>query len=131
MYDKSQVLISCRGAASGKVIFTRPDCFVTNNSLILECEDKHHYFVKEFSLDRGYYDHTTGSAQPQITIDNIKDIELSVPDDETLIRFNATLRPLEEKYFAILEENEALAKMRDILLPKLISGEINLEKIIL
>lgn len=131
MYEKSQVLISCRGAASGKVIFTRPDCFVTNNSLVLECEDKYHYFIKEFSLDREYYDYTTGSAQPQITIDNIKDIELSVPDDETLIRFNATLRPLEEKYFAILEENEALAKMRDILLPKLISGEINLEKIIL
>ncbi len=51
MYDESQVLISCRGAASGKVIFTRPECFVTNNSLILECDEKYHYFVKEYSLD--------------------------------------------------------------------------------
>lgn len=129
MYDGPQVLISCRGAASGKVIFTRPECFVTNNSLILECDEKYHYFVKEFSLDREYYDYKTGSAQPQITIDNIKDIELPLPNDEMLTKFNATLRPIEKKYFAILDENEALAKLRDTLLPKLMSGEIDLEKV--
>ncbi|HRU99848.1 MAG TPA: restriction endonuclease subunit S [Ruminococcus sp.] len=131
MYDESQVLISCRGAASGKVIFTRPECFVTNNSLILECDEKYHYFVKEYSLDREYYDYTTGSAQPQITIDNIKDVELPLPNDEVLIKFNNTLRPIEKKYFAILDENEALAKLRDILLPKLMSNEISLEKAVM
>ena len=126
MYDGSQVLISCRGAASGKVIFTRPECFVTNNSLILECDEKYHYYIKEFSLDREYYDYTTGSAQPQITIDNIKDVELPLPNNEVLTKFNTALCPIEKKFFAILDENEALAKLRDTLLPKLMSGEINL-----
>ena len=36
MYDDSQVLISCRGAASGNVIVSKPKSFVTNNSLILD-----------------------------------------------------------------------------------------------
>ena len=59
MYDDSQVLISCRGAASGKVLFTKPECFVTNNSLILECQEKYHFFIKEYALDRGFYDYNT------------------------------------------------------------------------
>ena len=33
LYEKSQVLIACRGAASGKVIVSLPYSFVTNNSL--------------------------------------------------------------------------------------------------
>lgn len=36
LYKKPQVLISCRGAASGKVHWTKPFCFVTNNSLVIE-----------------------------------------------------------------------------------------------
>lgn len=129
MYNKSQILISCRGAASGKVIFTRPECFITNNSLILECDEKYHYFIKEFSLDREYYDYTTGSAQPQVTIDNVKDAELPLPNDEILTNFNTALCPIEKKYFTILDENESLMELRDTLLPKLMSGMINIDRI--
>jgi hypothetical protein BACCOPRO_00080 len=129
MYNKSQILISCRGAASGKVIFTRPECFITNNSLILECDEKYHYFIKEFSLDREYYEYTTGSAQPQVTIDNVKDAELPLPNDEILINFNTALCPIEKKYFTILDENESLMELRDTLLPKLMSGMINIDRI--
>jgi len=36
LYENPQVLISCRGAASGKVVITLPFSYITNNSLILE-----------------------------------------------------------------------------------------------
>lgn len=129
MYNESQILISCRGAASGKVIFTKPNCFVTNNSLILECDRKYYYYLKELSLEKPYYSYTTGSAQPQITIDNIKDISIKVPNDELLIRFNNIMKPIETKYFKNIEQNETLEQLRDTLLPKLMNGEIELEKI--
>ncbi len=129
MYDNSQVLISCRGAASGNVIVSKPKSFVTNNSLILECDRKYHYYLKQYSLDNYYYEYTTGSAQPQITIDNIKDIVLSIPSDELLESFNKQMENLELKYFSNLEETSKLEQLRDTLLPKLMNGEIDLDKI--
>lgn len=129
MYEESQVLISCRGAASGNVIVSKPHSFVTNNSLILECDKKYHHYLKQYSLDNYYYEYTTGSAQPQITIDNIKDIALNIPSEELLDKFNKQMEPLENKYFSNLEENKKLEQLRDTLLPKLMNGEINLDNI--
>lgn len=129
MYDESQVLVSCRGAASGKVIFTKPKCFVTNNSLVLECDRKHYYYLKELSLRNPYYSYTTGSAQPQITIDNIKDINIKVPSDDVLNEYNSIAEQIEKKYFMNIDQNETLEQLRDTLLPKLMSGEIDLDKI--
>lgn len=129
MYDESQVLVSCRGAASGKVIFTKPKCFVTNNSLVLECDRKYYYYLKELSLRNPYYSYTTGSAQPQITIDNIKDINIKVPSDDVLNEYNSIAEQIEKKYFMNIDQNETLEQLRDTLLPKLMSGEIDLDKI--
>lgn len=129
MYDDSQVLISCRGAASGNVIVSKPKSFVTNNSLILECDRKYHHYLKQYSLDRYYYEYTTGSAQPQITIDNIKDIVLNIPSDELLESFNEQMDNLELKYFSNLEEVGKLEQLRDTLLPRLMNGEIDLDNI--
>lgn len=129
MYDNSQVLISCRGAASGNVVISKPKSFVTNNSLILECDRKYYYYLKQYSLDNYYYEYTTGSAQPQITIDNIKDIVLSIPSDELLESFNKQMENLELKYFSNLEETSKLEQLRDTLLPKLMNGEIDLDNI--
>ena len=129
MYDESQVLVSCRGAASGKVIFTKPNCFVTNNSLILECDRKYYFYLKELSLLNPYYSYTTGSAQPQITIDNIKDIIVKVPSDAILKEYNNIAKQIQNKYFLNISQNETLEQLRDTLLPKLMSGEIDLDKI--
>ena len=129
MYEESQILISCRGAASGNVIVSKPKSFITNNSLILECDRKYHHYLKQYSLDNYYYEYTTGSAQPQITIDNIKDITLNIPPKELLDKFNKQMESLENNFFTNLEEINKLEQLRDTLLPKLMNGEINLDKI--
>jgi len=129
MYEESQVLISCRGAASGNVIISKPNSFVTNNSLILECDRKYHHYLKQYSLNNYYYEYTTGSAQPQITIDNIKDILINIPSDDMLEKFNKQLDKIEEKYFLNIEEINNLEQLRDTLLPKLMNGEVDLDNI--
>lgn len=129
MYEESQILISCRGAASGNVIISKPNSFVTNNSLILECDRKYHHYLKQYSLNNYYYEYTTGSAQPQITIDNIKDILINIPSDDMLEKFNKQLDKIEEKYFLNIEEINNLEQLRDTLLPKLMNGEVDLDNI--
>ncbi|MBL0017690.1 MAG: restriction endonuclease subunit S [Bacteroidetes bacterium] len=40
LYEDPEVLISCRGAYSGKINMSPPKCYVTNNSLVLEVNDR-------------------------------------------------------------------------------------------
>ncbi len=92
MYEEPQILISCRGAASGKVIFTKPNCFVTNNSLVLESDRKYYYYLKELSLANPYYSYSTGSAQPQIT-SNLQNICLKVVKHQLMRMAKQDIKP--------------------------------------
>lgn len=62
---------------------------------------------------------------PQITFEQLKNIEFILPDENTLNNFiNKTLIPSFEMIFKNEKETEYLIKLRDSLLPKLMSGEI-------
>jgi type I restriction enzyme S subunit len=80
MYEEQQVLISCRGAASGTINMSPENCFITNNSLIINFNDDENICKKAFFYllkAASKKDLVTGSAQPQVTINNA--IELKVP----------------------------------------------------
>lgn len=126
LYKKERILISCRGAASGTVRLSRPYSFVTNNSLIVnEKEPELFAYLKEWSLNRQFFDAVTGSAQPQVTVDSLKLISLPKPDKETLEKFTNLLMPIYNEIEANTTEFEKLVILRDTLLPKLMTGEIS------
>ena len=82
LYEDSQLLISCRGASSGEINFSPPKCFVTNNSLIVDflfqakiLRKTFYYFLQAVKKDRL----VTGSAQPQVTINNAIELKLNLP----------------------------------------------------
>lgn len=66
---------------------------------------------------------------PQITFDVLGNLSLVLSGEDLLQKFYILLRPLYEKKFQIIAENKRLAEVRDLLLPRLISGEIQLKEI--
>ena len=52
-----------------------------------------------------------------------------MPDDDLIIKFNKIVSPIFEYKNKISDEITNLTKLRDILLPKLMSGEIDVSKI--
>ena len=73
--------------------------------------------------------HVTGSAQPQVTIENIKSFKVLVPSVEILRRFEEQGQAFES---LILKNNRGaslLSEIRDALLPKLISGQLRIPDI--
>ena len=54
---------------------------------------------------------------------------LLLPDNETLDRFNGLITPMAAAIVANQEENNRLAALRDAILPKLMSGEIDVSAI--
>ena len=130
MYEKPQILISCRGAASGTIQESYPYSFITNNSLIIELEDRRYYeFIKQYLFLNQLHSYATGSAQPQITIDNLKTVEVPYPDYAVIANLSDNLSVLSKKIYDNICENEILVQLRDTLLPKLMSGEIDVDKV--
>ncbi len=128
MYKKPQVLISCRGAASGKVIISAPYSFITNNSLILEIPEGNilnFEFLKYYALTTDFSMYVSGSAQPQITINDLTNAKLILPPDKNIIKkFSEIVKPIEQKILSNKFQIRTLEKLRDTLLPKLMSGEV-------
>ena len=127
MYDDPKILISCRGAASGAIHVSQEHSFITNNSIVLdEIEKEYFYYFKELFSRETFKRYTTGSAQPQITIVNIKELKFLVPPKSLVIEFNKHQKPIFDFNSKLKQENSKLKSLRDTLLPKLMSGEIEI-----
>ena len=127
LYEDRQVLVACRGAASGKVNQSIPKSFVTNNSLVLEFNSKLPFgYLKGFMSFSDLSAHVTGSAQPQVTIDNLKGFKIMVPNAATVNAYESISNSIENKIEENNTQGRALAELRDTLLPRLISGQLRL-----
>lgn len=71
----------------------------------------------------------TGTTQQQLTVPDFQKIEMLVPSQEIVTLFTATVEPIFEKIWANQSENEMLSSLRDTLLPKLMSGELDVSGI--
>ena len=71
----------------------------------------------------------TGAVQPKISQGNLRSIQVVIPPVEELNTFNELIRPMFDQIRQNQDQNKALAAMRDALLPKLMSGEVDLSSI--
>lgn len=84
-----------------------------------------HFFsdeVVEFSTTA-----SVGSTIPYVKWDALRSYEISIPPDSQLDEFERIAGALTKRIAANGEESQVLASIRDVLLPKLMSGELNLD----
>ena len=65
-----------------------------------------------------------GSAQPKFNKSDFKNLPIFLPDDTLMEQFHQMVQPLFEYIDKNNNENKKLSSIRDSLLPKLISGEL-------
>lgn len=71
----------------------------------------------------------SGSTFKEISGSGMKSVPAVIPDDETLHKYNEFCQPLFEQQVILEAENRRLSGIRDALLPKLMSGEIDVSNI--
>ncbi|WP_440444705.1 restriction endonuclease subunit S [Phascolarctobacterium sp.] len=69
-----------------------------------------------------------GSVQPSIKVTHIIKHPIFVPETSILETFEETAKAITEQLYANYNENESLKELREALLPKLMSGEIDISK---
>lgn len=71
----------------------------------------------------------TGGAQQHINKENVNSFEMIIPSDKLLNKFQCISEPIMKKITNNEFETKSLAKTRDILLPKLMSGQVRVNNI--
>jgi len=106
LYEKPQILISCRGANSGVINISPPKCYVTSNSLVVELPYKYYECLKFLFYSLKSSDKSsvvTGTAQPQVTIDNLNEFFISLPPLNEQKRIVAKLDAIMPRIEAVKE----------------------------
>lgn len=127
-YEFPVALVTSRGNGSGVAHRTNMSAFVTNNSFAFVPKEDFvnvHFHLSEMILrDLELTQLRSGTAQPQLTIAGLIGVNLNLPKTETLIEFNKIIDPVFELIFILEKQNTKLREARDILLPRLMNGEI-------
>lgn len=67
----------------------------------------------------------TGTTQQQLTVPDFKKTRIIVPPIQKIREFTDLVNPIYENILRNKKENEKLSELRDNLLPKLMSGELD------
>lgn len=86
-------------------------------------------FVYHFVKGKDLASLNAGSAVPSMTTNILNAMQLYIPDDETLCIFEDTVTPMYVQMQENKNQSVILAKLRDTLLPKLMSGELDVSDI--
>jgi len=121
------IICGCRGSV-GEMQITEPQCFVTNNSFTFDPTHPDNFFWLFHTLkERGLRDVVGGAAQPQITLEGISSVELVTPPLPLRTQFQKTVAAMFEQAWALDRQIKNLRQTRDLLLPRLLSGQVELK----
>ena len=129
LYDKESVLIPRKGTLNNVMYVNQPfwsvdTMFYTEMRLPNVAK-----FVYHFVKAKDLASMNAGSAVPSMTTDILNAMEVAIPPASVLEEFESLVAPM----YRAMQENDAqsnkLADLRDTLLPKLMSGEIDVSVI--
>ena len=125
------VTISASGANSGYVRLWNTSVWSSDSSYIDSTMTSNVYFwyVMLKKRQREIYDSQTGSAQPHIYPQHIAVMPIISLSDDTIAEYTKQVTPLFCMIGSNNAENQKLACLRDALLPKLMSGELDVSDI--
>ena len=129
LYEKESVLIPRKGTLNNVIYVNEPfwsvdTMFFTEMKLPNVAK-----FVFHFVKSKDLASLNAGSAVPSMTTDILNAMELHIPDEETLKQFENIVGTMYRDIHLNIEESKILAAIRDSLLPKLMSGELDVSNL--
>jgi type I restriction enzyme S subunit len=101
-------LVTCRGSKCGLMQWAESPTWISNNAMAVYFKEGEgdNFFLHQYLLQTSFEDVTTGSAQPQITITNLSQKRLQLPDVTTQRVISRIMKAIQEK----IQTNKRLAK---------------------
>jgi len=132
--ENKDILIYKDGAYIGKTTLFQDDfphqkCCVNEHVFLLRSKDELYQNYLFFTLyQKLYFDKmqqlNANAAQPGINQESLKSLRILWPSDKVIEDFNEKVESLMKLIFVLAKQNTKLREARDILLPKLMNGQI-------
>ncbi len=125
------ITVSASGANAGYINLYYQDIWASDCSYIDTTMTPYVYYyylllkynqIKVTNMQRG-------AAQPHVYPQDLAQLKFQVPNENIIQQFNNSITPVFEQIANLLSKNHTLKQTRDILLPRLISGEIDVENL--
>ncbi|MFY4789041.1 restriction endonuclease subunit S [Aliarcobacter butzleri] len=100
--------------------------WLSDNTLVVKPK-KYFYFIYFLMIDFQLENLNVGSTQPLVRQSDLKNIEISLPNDEIVLIFEQQSKDIFKKINQNKKQIQTLENLRDTLLPKLLSGEIKIK----
>jgi len=131
LIPKNSISVSC--IATVGLVSINDKVSQTNqqiNSIVIE-NDYDLYYLFEFLTEQEQYMKSIagGSTTYNINKNTFENIQVPYLNKELIIEYDKKVRPMFEKIKSNQISNDTLSQLRDILLPKLMNGEIDLDNI--
>ncbi len=123
------IIIGRVGAYCGTVFYVKEKCWATDNTIIVK-PNKNDIFFLYYSLDTyNLNNYAGGSAQPLLTQGWLKPLKIKYPKEELITKFDKLVEPMFREMKTLDNQNQLLKEARDILLPRLMTGMINVDEL--
>ena len=125
LYEKESVLIPRKGTLNNVMYVNEPfwsvdTMFFTEMKLPNVVK-----FVFHFVKSKDLASLNAGSAVPSMTTDILNAMELAIPDADAFTKFETIVAPMYRNIQQNAQESSKLAELRDSLLPRLMTGELD------
>ncbi|MEG0505567.1 MAG: hypothetical protein RR547_13040, partial [Raoultibacter sp.] len=126
LYD-SKILVTGRVGTHGIVQRVKSESWPSDNTLVIQSQ----YYETVYQMLKriDYPSLNRGSTQPLITQTDLKHYKMPSFEKEMLLIYEQKAEPLMTLYDHRIIENRKLGALRDTLLPKLMSGEIDVSQV--
>lgn len=124
------VIIGRVGAYCGNTFLCLGKCWTSDNAIQAKSKNDSsplfiYYLLKNAALPSRHI----GTGQPLMTQGILNSIPINEPPFQTIDKFISICQPIHQVIFANEKENATLSSLRDVLLPRLMSGEIDVSSI--
>lgn len=132
--EEHDIMIARYGASLGRICFGINGAYNVALAKVFPKKSYFREFLRCYLSSRTFYEGINNkggrSAQAGFNQSDINSFEIDFPVDETIVKnFECTVAPMFEQRLQLKKENQHLASLRDTLLPKLMSGELDVSNV--
>jgi len=133
-FSKYDILLGAMRVYFHRVCLASNDGITRNTTFVFEPKFKEYLYYALLLIDKDefidYANRTSkGTTMPYAVWEALEEYEIYLPELKEVKTFNDMMHPIFEKMIANEKENQVLMRLRNTLLPKLMNGEIDLDKI--
>lgn len=124
------VTMSSSGANAGYIAIHYSDIWAADCSYIEESTTGNIYYVYELlnNIRTVINNFQRGAAQPHVYPKDVNRIKLILPSKELMLIANGRLEIMHKEIYNLQKQNSLLARQRDLLLPRLMSGKLEVKE---